>query len=55
MNKKEIINGIKYEFVMSTKQFRDNDTKLVIETMAPIVVEMDKNYLRLRALMDKKD
>jgi hypothetical protein len=54
MNKIEYLNGVRYTLVASTKDFRDRESKTLIETMAPIVAEMDANYLKLRVLMDKE-
>lgn len=53
MSNVHIVNGKRYYLATSTKQFRDKGPKSIIETMAPLVAEMDRNYLKFRALMDK--
>ena len=54
MSREHYIKGVRYVLAGSTRDFRDKEPKSIIETMQPLVAEMDYNYLKLRALMDKE-
>ena len=53
MSKTKTHNGVKYVKVKSSRDYTDREPKLVIETMAPIVAEMDRNYLRIQILQER--
>lgn len=55
MSRITYLNGVRYELVASTRDFRNREHQSIIETMVPLVAEMDANYLKLRTLMDKEE
>jgi len=53
MNKTHYHNGKMYTLVASTRDFRDKEPKSIIETMQPIVADMDRTYFKLQAIINQ--
>lgn len=47
-DKVRYINGVKYELVTSSREYKSKEPKSIIETIAPIVAEMDILYFKIR-------